>query len=33
VVKPVNDIKIKTQVGDYRAPSLERLTLESPEHD
>ena len=25
-VKPVNDFKIKTQVGNYRAPSLERLT-------
>lgn len=26
-VKPVNDFKIKTQVGNYRAPSLERLNL------
>ena len=26
-VKPVNDFKIKTLVGNYRAPSLERLTI------
>ena len=26
-VKPVNDYKIKTLVGNYRAPSLERPTI------
>ena len=26
-VKPVNDFKIKTLVGNYRAPSLERLAI------
>lgn len=26
-VKPVNDSKIKTLVGNYRAPSLERPTI------
>jgi hypothetical protein len=31
-VKPVNDFKIKTLVGNYRAPSLERLTIHTYTH-